>query len=238
MSQTRRTRRSASSRRPSVARGRSRPTRPATPRQAEILTFVRDYTHRYGYSPTYDEIAAEFDISKVTVFEHLTILEGRGLLRRDKHKARSLQLADHLELPDDRPSCLKLVGRIAAGAPIEAIEDPEVIDLEQLFTSRHGTYVLEVKGDSMIDDQIADGDYVVIEKRSTANNGDFVRKQLEARRGDIVVALLDNGEATLKRMYREKNRIRLQPANARYEPIYTTQVDIQGVLIGVIRQTR
>jgi repressor LexA len=226
MSQTRRTSRSASSRRPSVARGRSRPTRPATPRQAEILTFVRDYTHRYGYSPTYDEIAAEFDISKVTVFEHLTILEGRGLLRRDKHKARSLQLADHLELPDDRPSCLKLVGRIAAGAPIEAIEDPEVIDLEQLFTSRHGTYVLEVKGDSMIDDQIADGDYVVIEKRSTANNG------------DIVVALLDNGEATLKRMYREKNRIRLQPANARYEPIYTTQVDIQGVLIGVIRRTR
>lgn len=226
MSQTRRTRRSVSSRRSSAPRGRSRPTRPATPRQAEILTFVRDYTHRHGFSPTYDEIAAQFDISKVTVFEHLTILEGRGLLKRAKHKARSLQLADHLELPDDRPSCLKLVGRIAAGSPIEAIEDPEVIDLEQIFYSRHGTYVLEVKGDSMIDDQIADGDYVVIEKRSTANNG------------EIVVALLDNGEATLKRMYREKNRIRLQPANERYQPIYTTQVDIQGVLIGVVRRSR
>ncbi len=226
MSKSRRNSRSAATRRSSVHRGRPRPTRPATPRQAEILTFVRDYTHRHGFSPTYDEIAAQFDISKVTVFEHLTILEGRGLLRRDKHKARSLQLADHLELPDDRPSCLKLVGRIAAGKPIEAIEDPEVIDLEQLFTSRHGTYVLEVKGDSMIDDQIADGDYVVIEKRSTANNG------------EIVVALLDNGEATLKRMFREKNRVRLQPSNNRYQPIYTTQVDIQGVLIGVIRRTR
>ena len=218
--------RAQSARRASGSRSRSKATRPATPRQAEILTFVRDYTHRHGFSPTYDEIAAEFDISKVTVFEHLSILEDRGLLRRDKHKARSLQLADPLELPDDRPSCLKLVGRIAAGSPIEAIENPEVVDLEALFTSRHGTYVLEVKGDSMIDDQIADGDYVVIEKRSTANNG------------DIVVALLENGEATLKRMYREKNRIRLQPANDRYEPIYTTQVDIQGVLIGVIRRSR
>lgn len=218
--------RSKAARRPPTSRGRPRQTRPATPRQAEILTFVRDYTHRHGFSPTYDEIAAEFDISKVTVFEHLSILEERGLLRRDKHKARSLQLADHLELPDDRPSCLKLVGRIAAGAPIEAIENPEVVDLEQIFYSRHGAYVLEVKGDSMINDQIADGDYVVIEKRSTANNG------------EIVVALLDNGEATLKRFFREKHRIRLQPANDRYEPIYTTQVDIQGVLIGVIRRAR
>ncbi|HKQ47903.1 MAG TPA: transcriptional repressor LexA [Phycisphaerae bacterium] len=213
-------------RRPPPPRGRSKQTRPATPRQAEILTFVRDYTHRHGFSPTYDEIAAEFDISKVTVFEHLSILEGRGLLRRDKHKARSLQLADHLELPDDRPSCLKLVGRIAAGSPIEAIENPEVVDLEEIFFSRYGAYVLEVKGDSMINDQIADGDYVVIEKRSTANNG------------EIVVALLENGEATLKRFFREKHRIRLQPANERYEPIYTTQVDIQGVLIGVIRRSR
>lgn len=226
MSPSRRRTRSNAPRRSSASRGRPRQTRPATPRQAEILTFVRDYTHRHGFSPTYDEIAAEFDISKVTVFEHLTILEGRGLLRRDKHKARSLQLADHLELPDDRPSCLKLVGRIAAGSPIEAIENPEVIDLEEIFYSRHGAYVLEVKGDSMINDQIADGDYVVIEKRSTANNG------------EIVVALLDNGEATLKRLFREKNRIRLQPANDRYEPIYTTQVDIQGVLIGVIRRSR
>lgn len=225
MSPNRRKSRPSRGVKPPAGRARSKATRPATPRQAEILTFIRDYSHRHGYSPTYDEIAAEFDISKVTVFEHLTILEERGLLTKNRHKARSLQLAEHLELPDERPTCLKLVGRIAAGSPIEAIEEPETIDLEQVFTSRHGTYVLEVKGDSMIEDQIADGDYVVIEQRTTPING------------ETVVALLDNGEATLKRFYREKNRIRLQPANPRYEPIYTTNVNIQGVLIGVIRRT-
>lgn len=222
----RRKTRSAKSGRPRAARTRKRTTRPATPRQTEILTFIRDYTHRHGYSPTYDEIADEYGISKVTVFEHLTILAERGLLTKHRHRARSLQLADHLELPDDRPSCLKLVGRIAAGSPIEAIENPETIDLEQIFTSRHGVYVLEVRGDSMIDDNIADGDYVVIEQRTTPYNG------------ETVVALLDNGEATLKRFYREKNRIRLQPANPKYQPIYTDNVDIQGVLIGLIRRSR
>ena len=139
---------------------RERLNRPTTPRQVEILTFVRDYLHRHGYSPTYDEIAARFDITKVTVFEHLTTLEDRGLLTRRKHMARSLELASHLVLPDERPGRLRLVGRIAAGAPIEAIEDQEVIDLDEIFTSDHGTFLLEVKGDSMIDDQIADGDYV------------------------------------------------------------------------------
>lgn len=205
-------------------RSTARPTRPATPRQAAILTFVRDYTHKNGYSPTYEEIAAEFGITKVTVFEHLTALEERGLLSRDKHKARSLQLADHLELPDDRPTCIRLAGRIAAGSPIEAVESRESVDLESLFTSRHGTYALEVRGDSMIGDQISDGDYVVIERRT------------EPSTGEMVVALTENGEATLKRFYRERNRIRLQPSNPAYEPIYVTNPVIQGVVIGVIRR--
>jgi repressor LexA len=209
-----------------AGRSRTRPTRPATPRQVEILTFVRDYSHKNGYSPTYDEIADQFGISKVTVFEHLTTLEERGLLKRDKHKARSLQLARHLQLPDERPGCLRLAGRIAAGAPIEAIENPEVIDLDEIFSSERGAFLLEVKGDSMIDDQIADGDYVVVERRTTPYNG------------ETVVALLDNDEATLKRYYRERNRIRLQPANPSYKPIYTTNAQIQGVVIGVIRRMR
>lgn len=207
-------------------RARGRATRPTTPRQVGILTFVRDYTHRNGYSPTYDEIAEQFGISKVTVFEHLTILEDRGLLSRDKHKARSLRLADHLQLPDERPGRLRLVGRIAAGAPLEALQNPEVIDLEQIFSSDQGTFLLEVKGDSMIDDQIVDGDFVVVERRTTPYNG------------ETVVALLDNQETTLKRYYREKNRIRLQPANPDYKPIYTTNVQIQGVVIGIIRRMR
>jgi repressor LexA len=205
------------------SRPKTRQTRPATPRQAEILTFVRNYIHKNGYSPTYEEIAGEFDISKVTVFEHLSTLADRGLVSREKHKARSLVLANHLQLPDERPACLRLIGRIAAGSPIEAVEDPEVIDLENLFGARQGTYVLEVKGDSMIDDHITDGDYVVVEQRSTPLNG------------ETVVALMDNGEATLKRYYREKNRIRLQPANSKYPPIYTNSAQIQGVVIGLIR---
>jgi len=226
MTAKRRKARTSRSRHSAPTRGRRAITRPATPRQTEILTFVRDYIHKNGYSPTYDEIAEEFDITKVTVFEHLSVLEERGLVYRQKHKARSLELASHLELPDQRPGRLRLIGRIAAGSPIEAIEDPEVVDLEELFASREGTYLLEVKGDSMIDDHIAEGDYVVVERRSNPVNG------------ETVVALLDNGEATLKRFYRERNRIRLQPSNPRYAPLYTDSAKIQGVVIGVIRRTR
>ena len=213
------------SRRSGSSRRREKPTKPSTPRQTQNLTFIRDYAHKHGYSPTYDEIAAEYDISKVTVFEHLTNLEARGLINRNKYKARSLQLADHLQLPDEKPSCIRLLGRIAAGGPMEAIEDVRSLDLENIFHSSHETYALEVKGDSMIDDHIAEGDYVIVENRPTPYNG------------DIVVALLDNGEATLKRFYREKNRVRLQPANERYQPIYTTNPHIQGVVIGVVRKT-
>lgn len=204
---------------------RTKVMRPATPRQTEILTYVRDYTHKNGYSPTYDEIAEQFGISKVTVFEHLTILEERGLIHREKHKARSLLLADHLELPDEKPSCVRLLGRIAAGAPIEAVQDREVLDLEQIFNSPHGVYALEVRGDSMIDDHIEEGDYVVVENRATASNGEMV-----------VARLPEDDEVTLKRFYREKGRIRLQPANPKYEPIYVDNVELQGVVIGVVRR--
>lgn len=212
---------SVSSRRRTV--GHARPT---TPKQVAILTYVRDYLHKHGYSPTYDEIADHFQITKVTVFEHLNVLEERGLLSKDKYKARSLQLSDNLELPDERPGRLRLAGRIAAGAPIEALEDQEVIDLDEMFSSNKETFLLEVKGDSMIEDQIADGDFVVVEQRSSPVNG------------ETVVALLPNGEATLKRFYREKGRIRLQPANANYKPIIVDDVEIQGVVIGVIRRFR
>lgn len=203
----------------------SRTTRPATPRQTEILTYVRDYTHKHGYSPTYDEIAEQFGISKVTVFEHLTILEERGLIRREKHKARSLLLADHLELPDEKPSCIRLLGRIAAGTPIEAVQDREVLDLEDIFTSPHGVYALQVRGDSMIDDHINDGDFVVVENRTSPHNGEMV-----------VARLPEDDEVTLKRFYRERGRIRLQPANDKYEPIFVENCEIQGVVIGVVRR--
>ncbi len=195
-----------------------------TPRQVEILTLVRDGRRKDGYSPTLQEMADEFGISKITVFEHVEALLRKGLMRRRSNKARSLELTPSARLPDDRPTLLPLVGRIAAGRPIEAIESPETLDLENVFSSRYPVGVLEVRGDSMIDEQIREGDLVVYEKRSSARNG------------DTVVALIEGEEATLKKFFREKNRIRLQPANPKYQPIYATDVEIQGVVIGVIRR--
>ena len=195
-----------------------------TPRQLEILTCVRDARRTLGYSPTLQEIADELGISKITVFEHVETLLKKKLLTRRSNRARSLDLTSIAQLPDERPTRLPLYGRIAAGCPIEAIEVPEMIDLEEMFTSRHQVGVLLVEGDSMINEQIRDGDMVIYEKRSTARNG------------ETVVALIDGEKATLKQFYKEKNRIRLQPANPKYKPIYSRNVEIQGVVIGVIRQ--
>lgn len=195
-----------------------------TPRQLEILTLIRDGRRSDGYSPTLQEIADELGISKITVFEHVEALHKKGLLSRRSNKARSLELTASARLPDERPTLLPLVGRIAAGHPIEAIESPDNVDLEDMFTSRHPVGVLTVTGDSMIDEHIRDGDLVVYERRSNARNG------------DTVVALIDGEEATLKKFYREKNHIRLQPANPKYKPIIVRDVEIQGVVIGVIRR--
>lgn len=195
-----------------------------TPRQLEILTVIRDTRRSLGYSPTLQEIADQLGISKITVFEHVEALLEKDMLTRRSNRARSLELTSSVQLPDERPTIIPMLGRIAAGMPIEAIETSESIDLEEVFASRHPVGILTVSGDSMIDDQIRDGDWVVYEQRSNPRNG------------DTVVALTDNQEATLKRYYKEKNRIRLQPANDRYEPIYVRDVQIQGVVIGVIRR--
>ena len=197
-----------------------------TPRQMEVLRFIRDFRQNYGYSPTMQEIGDSLDLTKVTAYEHVVALERKGLVHRGpRHKARSLQVKEGFEFPDEqKPTRLRLAGRIAAGRPIEAVEDTQTIDLQELFPASPDTFVLEVTGDSMIEEHIREGDYVVCEKRSTARNG------------ETVVALLGDGEATLKKFYREARRIRLQPANARYEPIYCQDVQIQGVVIGVIRR--
>jgi repressor LexA len=197
---------------------------PVTPRQLEILQLIRDYRNRFGYSPTMQEIGDQLGLTKVTVFEHVRALERKRLLTRGaKHKARSLRVSPQAEFPDEKPTRLPIAGRIAAGSPLEAIEDSQQLDLEDLFASPD-SFVLEVAGDSMIEDQIADGDYVVCERRNTARNG------------ETVVALLPDGEATLKRLYREKGHVRLQPANANYEPIIVDDVQIQGIVIGIIRK--
>jgi repressor LexA len=196
-----------------------------TPKQLQILIAIRDFRVRNGYSPTMQELADQLGVSKVTIFEHVEALERKELILRARNRARSLEVSPTVKLPDEsKPTSFPIVGTIAAGRPIEAIETRETLELESLFNTRHGTYVLRVKGNSMIDDHIADGDYVIIERRESA------------RDGETVVALLDDGQATLKRFYKERGRIRLQPANANMAPIYVDKdIKIQGVLIGVLR---
>ena len=197
-----------------------------TPKQLKILVAIRDFRVRNGYSPTMQELADQLDVSKVTIFEHVEALEKKQLLLRARNRARSLEVSPEVRLPDEsKLASYPIVGTIAAGHPIEAIETRETLELETLFITRYGTYVLRVKGNSMIDDHIADGDYVIIERRE------------QARDGETVVALLDDGQATLKRFYKERGRVRLQPANATMEPriVEADRVKIQGVVIGVLR---
>jgi repressor LexA len=207
-----------------MAGNRTKSFRNLTPKQMRILRMIREYQRKHGYSPTMQELADDLGVTKVTVFEHVSGLEKKGLLRRSRHRARSLELTPQVEFPEEAsPTALRLVGHIAAGAPIEAIENPDTIDLADVFTGRSNTYVLQVRGDSMIDEHIRDGDFVVIEPRQ------------EVRNGETVVALLEDGEATLKKFYRDGKRIRLQPANPAYEPIFVDDVQVQGVVVGVLR---
>ena len=200
-----------------------------TPKQLKILTRIRDLRLTRGYSPTMQELAQELGVSKVTVFEHVEALIKKGALLRQPNKARSLEVNPDIELPDEaRATRLPLVGTIAAGMPIEAVEEREHIDLEELFASPNKAsemFVLRVRGDSMIDEHIREGDFVVAMRTPSAHNG------------QTVVALLEEGDATLKKFYRDKGRIRLQPANEKYEPIWVDEdkVQIQGIVVGVIR---
>ncbi|MBL1218757.1 MAG: transcriptional repressor LexA [Planctomycetes bacterium] len=199
-----------------------------TPKQLRILQIVRDWRTRFGYSPTLQEIADEVQVSKVTVFEHVEALIKKGALERDPNKARSLTIPDDAVVPDEsRPFRFPLVGRIAAGYPIEKVANQDELDLESFFGPQRGrsgaVFALRVEGDSMQDEGIWDGDYVLIERKDVARNG------------ERVVALLPNGETTLKTFYREKDHIRLQPANDAYEPILVKDCTVQGIVVGVIR---
>lgn len=193
-----------------------------TRRQQEILTFVRDFLKQNGYSPTLEEIAHHFGISSLNgVYKHLKSLEQRGLIRRLSNQARSIQLIEKT-----RGATLPLLGRVAAGSPVEAVTTPEEICVPESFLTRKSNYVLRVKGDSMIEEQIRDGDYVVMEQREQANNG------------EIVIALVDGENATLKKYYREGRQIRLQPANESLHPIVVdeSRVRVQGVVVGLMRK--
>ncbi len=193
-----------------------------TARQRAVYDFIREKIRGRGYGPTVREIGTNFDINSPNgVVCHLKALERKGLITREPNMSRAIQLT--VEPIEEQG--LPLAGRIAAGVLHEAIEQDERIDFSEMFdASKKNLFVLEVSGDSMIEDQIADGDYVVI------------RKQRTARKGQIVVALTDENEATLKRWYPEKNRIRLEPANSTMKPIYVKNAKILGVVEGVVRK--
>ncbi|HUG17853.1 MAG TPA: transcriptional repressor LexA [Planctomycetaceae bacterium] len=190
-----------------------------TARQKMIYDFIKDKIVNRGYGPTVREIGNEFGIrSPNGVMCHLKALERKKLITREPHMSRAIQLT---EQPQKRMA-LPLAGQIAAGSPILAVQQDERIDFSKLFDN-DDHYCLKVKGDSMIEDQIADGDYVIIHKQSTCRNG------------ETVVALIEGQEATLKKFYKEKKNIRLQPANSSMKPIYSNNVDILGVVVGVVR---
>lgn len=195
-----------------------------TKRQKEVLDFISGFVERNGYSPSFEEIARGLQLkSLATVHKHITNLQNKGLLQRSHNRSRSIDV-----LPPrskSRPDRLPLMGRIAAGQPVEAIEIAETISLGDIIGNRE-VFALEVRGDSMQDEHIVDGDFVLVEKTRTA------------RQGEIVVALVRDSEATLKRYYIEGDVVRLQPSNAEMEPIYVpiSQVSIQGRVLGMLRK--
>lgn len=196
-----------------------------TKRQRQILDFVTNYQRRMGYSPSYREIADSFELSSsATIHEHINALEDKGFLTKGANEARSIELVQS-EANWTGSFELSLAGLITAGVPIEAVEERETISIPaSLVRDPLASFALRVKGESMIEDGILDGDYVVVEKMSNPANG------------DTVVALIDNQYATLKRFYKEKDRIRLQPANKNMKPIFVTKVVIQGIVRGVLRK--
>jgi repressor LexA len=202
-----------------------------TRRQREAYDFISRFVAENGYSPSFEEIGKGLELSSLaTVHKHVTNLEKKGLLTRDYNRSRSIDLLPpkgrlKQAMSVNTAVVLPLVGRIAAGSPIEAIENPETISLADFVRSKE-VFVLEVRGESMQDEHIVNGDYVLVEKTRTAHNG------------DIVVALVDRTDATLKRLYREGENIRLQPSNAAMKPIIVpaASVDVQGRVIGVLRK--
>lgn len=200
---------------------------PLTRRQRQILDFLEGYQRKHSLSPTLEEIAQAFGVNKVTIFGHVAELERKGIIERaQRGVSRALRVIPTLPSPAPRATAsIPVSGTIAAGRPIEAVEDDERLDLDELLPRDREVYALRVRGQSMIDDAIRDGDIVLVERRK------------EARNGETVVAVLQDEEATLKRYYREAGRVRLQPANSSMAPIYVDgPLDIRGVVIGVVRR--
>src|SRR5262245_41174303 len=211
---------------PAIAPGRRGvDVQPLTKRQREILDYLQEFIQQHGYAPSLEEIGRRFSLSSLaTVHKHLTNLEEKGFIRRSWNRSRSVELLS--ARTGQRAVELPMLGYVAAGAPIEAVATSESVAVPEVLTGKRDSYVLRVKGDSMIDEQIRDGDFVVVEDRKTADNG------------EMVIALIGGTDVTLKKFYRESGRIRLQPANPAMQPMLfdPSQVQIQGVVVGVMRR--
>jgi repressor LexA len=200
---------------------------PLTKRQREILTYLSAYSEQNGFAPSFEEIAENFRYNSLaTVHEHLTNLERKGYIKRNYNESRAIEILPSEATP--RAIELPILGSVAAGYPIEAVESGETYTVPDAMITRGGNhYVLRVRGTSMIDEQIRDGDFVVVNERQRADNG------------EMVIAMLSGTSATVKKFYRERDgRIRLQPANETMEPIYVHENDItiQGIVVGVMRK--
>lgn len=210
-----------------------------TPKQLEVLSVIAEFEDRQCYSATIAEIAAELNVSRTTVFEHIAALREKNLLTSSKGKARSSRITrqgqqlleeqreklESFETPQ-RPQGIPLLGRVAAGYAIEAIENRDSLSLSDLFGNTDEIFSLQVTGESMINDGISDGDYIICRRASGAYNG------------QIVVAILDENEVTVKRFYHEQDHIRLEPANEAFEPIYSQNCRIEAIVIGLLHSFR
>ena len=198
-----------------------------TSRQREIYEFIRSKIQGRGYGPTVREIGQQFDIKSPNgVMCHLKALQKKGLIHREANMSRAIQLLQDPTTAPTRTRGVKLLGKIAAGSPTEAIEQSDEVVTFDDWELADDLFALEVTGDSMIEEHIADGDIAILRRRETA------------RDGQIVAVRDEDGEATLKRFYREKNRIRLEPANSAMKPFYRTKVEVLGILVGVVRKYR
>jgi len=212
-----------------------------TQKQRTLLEFVARYQRENGISPTLEEIGEELGISRVTAFQHVNALRKRGALAHRAREARSLEITD----PAFKP--MQVLGTIAAGGPIEAVETPEPVNMQDFFPTRGDCYMLQVRGDSMIEDHIEDGDFVLVERRSDPSNGDTVVAILPGGAAGLDGAApgagegtdpgSDTEETTLKRFYREAGGVvRLEPRNSRLKPLRVRNVEIRGIVRGVLRK--
>ncbi len=198
-----------------------------TKRQKQMVDYLENYIREHGYAPTLSEVGQYFGLSSLaTVHKHLRNLELKGLIKRQHNHSRALEIAERRRTAAAQE--VALLGQVAAGQPIEAVEGQETISVPEEFIRRDNTFCLRVRGESMIEDGIRDGDYIIVEGRDSATNG------------ETIVALIGN-EATVKKFYRESDgRVRLQPANAAMEPIMVSDGDLQirGVVVGLMRHYR